>query len=93
MVRDELARAGVESERLLCGGRERLERCLDLLLERAQATGVVRPDINRTDVDSLVMGTCMAANQHGCSGSSQRLVQVLCDGFRAGAKPQAHFRS
>jgi AcrR family transcriptional regulator len=89
---DELARAGVESERLLCGVKERLERCFDLLLERAQATGVVRPDINRTDVDALVMGTCMAANQHGCSESTQRLVGVLCDGFRVGAKPQDHFR-
>ena len=57
----------------------------EVLLQRAQAAGAVRQDINRTDVTALVMGTCMAASQHGCSGSTQRLVGVLCDGFRARA--------
>jgi AcrR family transcriptional regulator len=82
---DELARAGVQSEQFLSGVKQRMERCFDLLLERAQVSGVVRPDINRADIDALVMGTCMAANQHGCSESTQRLVGVLCDGFRARA--------
>jgi AcrR family transcriptional regulator len=84
---DELARAGVESEQLLLGVKARLERCFDVLLERAQGSGVVRHDINRADVIALVMGTCMAANQPGCSESTKRLVAVLCDGFRAHAKP------
>jgi AcrR family transcriptional regulator len=82
---DELARAGVQSEQLLAGVKERLEHCFEVLLQRAQASGVVRHDINRTDVTALIMGTCMAANQHGCSESTQRLVGVLCDGFRAHA--------
>jgi AcrR family transcriptional regulator len=79
---DELARAGVNSEELIAGVKERLERGFDMLLERAQAVGSVRLDINRTDMTALVMGTCMAASQHGCAGSTQRLVGVLCDGFR-----------
>jgi AcrR family transcriptional regulator len=80
---DELARAGVNSEDLIAGVKERLERGLDVLLERAQSVGAVRPDIDRTDVTALVMGTCMAASQHGCVESTQRLVGVVCDGFRA----------
>ncbi len=90
---DELARAGVESEQLVGGVKERLERCFDVLLERAQGSGVVRPDINRADVIALVMGTCMAANQPGCSESTKRLVGVLCDGFRAGAKAPVRSRT
>ena len=86
---DELARAGVHSEQLIAGVKERLERCFDVLLERAQGSGVVRHDINRVDLIALVMGTCMAASQPGCSESTQHLVGVLCDGFRAGAKLQA----
>jgi AcrR family transcriptional regulator len=86
---DELARAGVQSEQLVAGVKERLEHCFEVLLQRAQDSGVVRHDINRTDMTALVMGTCMAANQHGCSESTQRLVGVLCDGFRAGADQKA----
>jgi AcrR family transcriptional regulator len=82
---DELARAGVQSEDLVAGVKEQLEQSFEVLLQRAQAAGTVRPDINRSDVSALVMGTCMAANQHGCTGSTQRLVGVLCDGFRAQA--------
>jgi AcrR family transcriptional regulator len=90
---DELARAGVQSEQLLSGVKERLERCFELLLERAQDSGEVRHDINRTDLTALVMGTCMAASQPGCSESTQRMVGVLCDGFRARAKPPARSRT
>ncbi len=82
---DELARAGVQSEELVSGVKERLEDGFELLLKRAQAAGAVRLDIDRSDVTALVMGTCMAVNQHGCSGSTKRLVSVLCDGFRARA--------
>jgi AcrR family transcriptional regulator len=89
---DELARAGVQSEQLLGGVKERLERCFEVLLERAQHSGAVRHDVNRTDVIGLVMGACMAANQPGCSESTQRLVGVLCDGFRARSEPQARSR-
>lgn len=81
---DELARAGVNSEDLLAGVKERLEQAFDMLLGRAQQSGAVRPDINRIDMTALIMGTCMAASQHGCSEATQRLVGVLCDGFRAG---------
>jgi AcrR family transcriptional regulator len=80
---DELARVGVQSEDLIAGVKERLEHSFDVLLGRAQAVGGVRQDINRTDMTALVMGTCMAASQHGCAESTQRLVGVLCDGFRA----------
>jgi AcrR family transcriptional regulator len=85
---DELARAGVESEQLIGGVKERLERCFEVLLGQAQDSGVVRHDINRTDVTALVMGTCVAASQPGCSESTRRLVGVLCDGFRSGANPR-----
>jgi AcrR family transcriptional regulator len=82
---DELARGGVESEQLVASVKERLERAFDVLLQRAQAAGVVRQDINRTDVTALVMGCCMAASQQGCRDATPRLVSVLCDGFRAPA--------
>jgi AcrR family transcriptional regulator len=82
---DELARTGVESEQLVAGVKERLERAFDVILQRAQAAGVVRLDVNRTDVTALVMGCCMAASQQGCREATPRLVAVLCDGFRAQA--------
>ncbi len=85
---DELARAGIQSEQLLGGVKERLERCFEVLLERAQASGMVRHDIDRTDVAALVTGACMAANQPGCSESTQHRVGVLCDGFPARAKTE-----
>jgi AcrR family transcriptional regulator len=80
---DELGRAGVISEALLAGSKDRLAYFLDVLLERAQEAGAVRRDISRTEVTALVMGTIMACNQQGCQDATPRLVRILCDGFRA----------
>jgi AcrR family transcriptional regulator len=84
---DELARAGVESEQLLASVKERLERAFDVLLQQSQAAGVVRQDVNRSDVTALVMGCCMAASQQGCRDATPRLIGVLCDGFRVSGPP------
>ncbi len=80
---DELGHAGVISEALLAGSKDRLTYFLDVLLQRAQEAGAVRTDISRTEVSALVMGTIMACNQQGCQDATPRLVRILCDGFRA----------
>jgi hypothetical protein len=51
------------------------------LWQRAQAEGKVRQDLGPDDVFSLVMATCMAADNCG-KGSANRLVSVMCDGLR-----------
>lgn len=85
-IHDELARAGVTSEQLHAGVKERLSAQVDVLLQRAQAAGAVRQDIDLADITALVMGTCLAAGQQGHAASTPRLVAVLCDGLRAPAE-------
>lgn len=83
---DELARAGIDKEQLSSSVRGDLDRAFDTLLKRAQAEGVVRPDVTCADVTALVMGTCMAAGNQDKDGS-RRLLTIVCDGLRAQPAP------
>jgi AcrR family transcriptional regulator len=78
---EQLARAGMRSEELHAGARPVLEQAIAALLKRAQAAGAVRRDITCGDFSSLVMGTCMAACQHGDLPAAHKLLGVLRDGL------------
>jgi AcrR family transcriptional regulator len=80
---DELARAGIDSDQVHLTIKDELEGAFDLLLRRAQAAGAVREDVSSSDVTSLLMGTCMAADRRGTAAATERLVGVICDGLRA----------
>jgi AcrR family transcriptional regulator len=82
-IHDELARAGISSEELGAPIKERLTARVEVLLQRAQAAGAVRQDVNIVDLTTLLMGTCMAAGQQGQPECTARLVAVICDGLRS----------
>lgn len=61
--------------------RERIESAMGLVMDRAQACGVVRPDVNGADLMQLVgpMCTSPTLSQEQCD----RLLQMILDGLRA----------
>lgn len=80
---DALGAAGVDVKSDCTELFERLELGLKRLLDRAVAATVVRPDVTTTDVIGLVVGACHAADQPGLGlSSSDRMVEVVCDGLR-----------
>lgn len=85
-LNDELARAGIDSERLHSTIKDELVAAFEVLLQRAQSSGAVRPDVTTSEITALLMGTCMAADRQGDKGSTCRLVAILCDGLRAHAE-------
>jgi AcrR family transcriptional regulator len=82
-IHDELARAGMSSEQMGAAIKDRLTAGVEVLLQRAQAVGGVRQDVNIVDLTTLLMGTCMAAGQQGQAECTARLVGVICDGLRS----------
>lgn len=80
---EELARSGVCADELAVPARRQLEEILRGLWERAQADGKVRRDLDFSDLSSLIMATCVAADRQG-QPSVDRLVGVVCDGLRDG---------
>ena len=80
---DALAGAGINVKDSAGGPKERLEAVTALLLERAQAVGVVRPDVTLSDLIGLVMGACMASDSPSVPCSRARMMEVVCDGLRA----------
>jgi AcrR family transcriptional regulator len=64
---------------------EDLKRGIDVLVGNAKTVAAVRPDVTADEVMSLISGTCMAARQAGLDDAScQRMVDIVCDGMRAG---------
>ena len=77
--------AGIEFEEAAAPVKENLIQAVGVLLQRAQAAGVVRADVTADTVVSLVVGTCQAAVAHADSFPSEQLNNVLgivCDGLR-----------
>ena len=73
--------AGIEFEEAAAPVKERLITAVGVLLQRAQAAGVVRADVTADTVVSLVVGTCQVAASHTetCPGD---LLGIVCDGLR-----------
>jgi AcrR family transcriptional regulator len=64
----------------------RLEKAARTLLERAVAAGEVRSGINPGDLMRAVIGMCLVHDQPGWQANVLRMVVVLIDGLRVGAK-------
>jgi AcrR family transcriptional regulator len=64
---------------------ERVRPAVQMLLDSAAAAGEIRADIDADDVLGAVASLCMPAHDDR-AGYSQRMVDVLVDGMRQGAR-------
>lgn len=80
--------AGPPSE-LTAFSYERLTRAVGALLDRAVATGELRPDISAEDLLRALVGMCLLHDQPGWQASVVRMLDVLVDGLRVapGVRP------
>jgi hypothetical protein len=77
---NELHEAFEKNPDLRVGSRERVEAALGIVLTNAQAAGVVRRDIDASDVMQLVGSMCMSATL--TPEQSVRLLVMIQDGLR-----------
>jgi AcrR family transcriptional regulator len=77
---DALAESGEHAVK--AGAGDEFRAALAQLLERAQAAGAVRRDIDGDDLRALIVG-CLAVERY--SPGSRHLVRVVVDGLRASA--------
>jgi AcrR family transcriptional regulator len=80
---DALARAGIDLKAAAAGPFEELQREVGTLLQRAQACGAARSDVDASDLIALVSGACMAAEHQACTDGARKLTGILCDGLRS----------
>jgi AcrR family transcriptional regulator len=73
--------AGPPSE-LTAFSYERLTRAVGTLLDRAVASGELRPDISAEDLLRALVGMCLLHDQPGWQASVVRMLDVLVDGLR-----------
>lgn len=78
---DALAGAGIDVSTALGDAREEMRVALGELLARAQAAGAVRPDIDATDLTTL-LGTMFLASQRQGIGVRNGVLAVVMDGLR-----------
>jgi AcrR family transcriptional regulator len=79
-----LGAAGIDIKSHCHDEMEQLEIGVQVLLERAVASGGVRGDVTTKEVLGLVVGTCMATEPSGiASGLCEQMLDVVCDGLRS----------
>ena len=74
---DALEAAGVDVKARAAGPSDELRSAATVLLERAQAAGAVRDDVDAADLFGLIVGTCKMAD-----ASAPRMLGIVCDGLR-----------
>lgn len=67
---------------------QRLVPALQLLLDRAVAVGVVRPDVDAYELLNAVGSLYMTVNNQAAAAAAGRMVSLLIDGLRFGAAEQ-----
>jgi AcrR family transcriptional regulator len=77
---NELHEAFEENPQLRLNSRERMEAAIDLVLRPAQDAGVVRTDLDGSDLMQLLGSMCMSATLK--PGQSERLLVMIQDGLR-----------
>ena len=82
---NELHEAFEENPQLRLTSRERIEGAIDLVLRRAQEAGVVRTDLDGSDLMQLLGSMCMSATL--TRDQSQRLLGMIQDGLRPPREP------
>jgi AcrR family transcriptional regulator len=65
--------------------RTRLIAAMDMLVERAAASGAIRNDLRGEDLFGAMSGICAAYRQPDWQDQARRLVGLLLDGLRFGA--------
>ncbi len=78
-----LAGLGIDLESLAPGAERRFRDVLGRLLTRAQEAGAVRPDIDVTDVKTLLVGCHAMDRQHDDPKAAQRITAIIRAGLRA----------
>jgi AcrR family transcriptional regulator len=85
-----LAGLGFDVEQLAPGTEQRFKDALGRLLTRAQEAGAVRPDIDVTDVKTLLVGCHAMDRQYDDSETARRVIAVIRDGLRTGGTGRAN---
>lgn len=68
---------------------QRIEAAITALVERAVASGDVRPDADPEDLLRAMSGICMASDLPGWNDRTGRLIDLIVDGLRYGAPAPA----
>ena len=79
---DALTVAGVDIKTHCATTFDDLRAGIGRLLDRAAASGAVRDDVTTDEVIGLVVGACHAAEQPGLGVTTDRMIEVVCDGLR-----------
>jgi len=77
---NELHEAFEKNPQLRSASRERIEAALSSVLDRAQAAGVVRTDLDGPDLMQLLGSMCMSVTL--TADQSERLLTMILDGLR-----------
>jgi AcrR family transcriptional regulator len=72
---------------------QQLGPALASLLDAAAAAGEIRPDVAPRDLLRAVSNLCLPAGDAADAGHSRRMVDLLIDGLRYGARPAASDRA
>lgn len=83
-VAEGLAETGIDVKAATADLKQDLRDSVELLLQRAQAAGAVRNDVEIGDVMILLSGACTALNQADLDPAARlRTFHIMCDGLRA----------
>ncbi len=74
---------------LFVATRARIYAAADSVLSAAADAGVIRPDVDSEDLIRGMGGICMATDDAGYNERATRLMSLLLDGMRYGARPTA----
>jgi AcrR family transcriptional regulator len=80
---DALSSAGIDIKSSCSEKVDEMKQSIDVLRQRAVATGSVRSDISTEEMIGLVVGACQVSGHSGHDEASvQRMVEIVCDGLR-----------
>ncbi len=83
-----LAEAGIDIKAEMADVMEELFENVETLIARAQAAGAIRDDVTAKELFGLVVGSCVASQQHGFDRDLQRrMLGVVFDGLRRVDRP------
>jgi AcrR family transcriptional regulator len=85
----ETLRAGFASGRIAAPSRERVTATIATILEHGAASGTLRADIDPDDVTTMLVGVFVAITDGAPQERTDRLLDLLTDALRPGARPAA----
>jgi len=80
---ESLSSAGIDIKSRCSAMVDEMKRSIDVLLQRAVATGLVRADVSTDEMIGLVVGVCHAGVHPGSDAAAlRRMVEIVCNGLR-----------